>query len=410
MLATTNIYLADWMSRSIERHVGYTGGASLFYIILLMLFVSQAAANVRAFRLLSRLLTWTAAFQFALIVGIFAILASIAWPGAYPFQIMAYTSSSWIPVEPAAGGTSMLLGFLLLQRLFLGIGDGAQAGEETSDPRITLPWSIYLSAAGLAFFGFILFAFIVMHARIGDFGLTAMPALGDWLTDVWERWGDAGASLFFVLVAVLVWANGTLTMGAGARTLFAMARDEVIPFASKLSAVSVLYRSPMQALLTIAAGAGAIALLSSAIYSSAMVQSLLPQLILLSIAALHAAYAIPIGGRVLLTLKERKDNHPLRPANRKRSKLHGPWNLGKYSLTVDGITVCWLTGSAVLAVCLLKPAALIIASVCLIAGTACMERMLRRLRRKTPVKIVGSIRFGKRTMDECIRIERKFPQ
>lgn len=125
LLATTNLYLADWMSRTVERHFGYTGGAGLFYIILLMLIITQAAAHIRAIRLLGRLMAWTAAAQLAAAAGMIAILTSIAWPGIYPFAILAHASPAWTASAPPDGGSSSaLLGFLLLQRLFIGIGDG----------------------------------------------------------------------------------------------------------------------------------------------------------------------------------------------------------------------------------------------------------------------------------------------
>ncbi|MBM7563327.1 amino acid permease [Paenibacillus sacheonensis] len=410
LLATTNIWLADWFCRTLQRLWGYTGSSGFFYLVLVTLFITQAAANARTGRVLGRLMSWSAGFQVALLAAILVILVTIAWPGLYPFQILGYTADFWNSVNGAGGGeTSAVLGLLLLQRLFLGIGDAAQAGEETRDPRIALPWSIYLSTAGLSILGFVLFAFILLHARVGSEGLRALPALGDWLVDVWGRWGDASTLCFFLLAIVPVWMNGSSTMAAGSRTLFAMARDESIPFAGKLSVVSVDYRVPIRAVLALAAAAGVIATFFVMTVPASSLLTMVMQLVLLSVIAMHAALAIPIAGRLRETLQE-SDARKASSGIRKRSKLRGPWELGKYASAVDAVVVCWLTGSALLALWLLKPAALLIAAGCLLAGAWCIERKQRSLRRKTPVKIVGSLRFGRRSMDECIRIERKFPQ
>lgn len=410
MLATMNLWLADWMCRNVERHLGYTGGTGLFYIVLVMLFVTQAAVNARAFRSLGRLHFWTAGCQLLLFVAILAILAAVAWPGEYPFQILTYTAMEWNPLQGAAGSdASWLLGLMLLQRMFLGIGEGAQSGEETRDPRITVPWSIYLSAAALAIFGFILFAFIAVHAKTGAEGLTALPGIGDWLVDIWDKWGAACSVLFFVLAALLAWANGTSTMASASRTLFAMARDESVPAAGKLAAVSEQYRSPVVALLTVTIVTGGIALLLAIAASPASLQTLIVQLILVSIAAMHAAYATPLGGKLKEAYSTARGSGG-QPRSRRRNKLNGPWALGKYGTGVDTVTVCWLGGSALLAVVLLNPVALTAAAACLLVIAVVVERTQRSLRRKTPVKIVGSMRFSRRTIDECIRIERKFPQ
>ncbi|MFC4809550.1 amino acid permease [Paenibacillus sp. GCM10023250] len=405
LLMTTNVWLADWICRTVERLFASTGGAGLYYTALTALFVSQAAVAARAMRGFVRLLAWSAIVQLLLPAVIVAALAAQVWHGGDSFLSLGLTAADMNPAGEEGGQGPALLGFMLLQRMFLGLGDGAQAAEETHDPRVNVPWSIFLSAAALALLGFVLFAFIAMHARTGAGGLTAPAAIGDWLVGAWERLGNAVASLFFLLTAAIVWAGGTSTLAAVSKTLFAMGRDESAPFAAKLAAVSVRHRSPAWATLAAAAGAGLPALAFALAVPRDALGLQLPQLVLAGVAAMHAAYALPIAGRLMETLRGRGAG-----GSRKRSRLRGPWELGKYAAVVDAATVCWLAGTGFMAVCLLKPVALMAAAAISAAGAVGIERRQRALRRKSPLKIVGSMRFSRRTIDECIRIERKFPQ
>ena len=248
-----------------------------------------------------------------------------------------------------------------------------------------------------------------MHAKTGAEGLTALPGIGDWLVDIWDKWGAACSVLFFVLAALLAWANGTSTMASASRTLFAMARDESVPAAGKLAAVSEQYRSPVVALLTVTIVTGGIALLLAIAASPASLQTLIVQLILVSIAAMHAAYATPLGGKLKEAYSTARGSGG-QPRSRRRNKLNGPWALGKYGNRRRHRHGVLARGSALLAVVLLNPVALTAAAACLLVIAVVVERTQRSLRRKTPVKIVGSMRFSRRTIDECIRIERKFPQ
>ncbi|SFI32885.1 Amino acid transporter [Paenibacillus sp. UNC496MF] len=405
LLITTNVWLADWSCRTIERLFGSTGGAGLYYTVLTGLFASQAAVAARAMRGFGRVLAWSAAVQLLLPVAIVALLAAQVWHGDDPFQALGLTAADLSPAGEGGGLAPALLGFVLLQRLFLGLGEGAQAGEETNDPRVTVPWSVFLSAAALALLGFVLFAFIAMHARNGAGGPVPQAAVGDWLVGAWERLGSAAAALFFALAAAVVWAGGTTTLASVSKTLFAMARDESAPFAAKLAAVSMRHRWPVWATLAAAAGAGLPALAFALAVPRDALPLLLPQLVLAGIAAMHAAYVLPIGGRLKETLRGQGA-----AGTRKRSRLKGPWELGKYGAAVDAATACWLAGTGLTAVCLLKPAALLTAAAVLLATAIGIERRHRALRRKSPLKIVGSMRFSRKSIEECIRIERKFPQ
>lgn len=408
LLAATNVWLADWISRTIDVHFGYTGGAKLFVIVLIMVFVTQTSVNVRSFRSLGIRGIWTFAISAFMVAALLLVMAYRAWPGDYPFQIMGATAEPWLTGGFGTGGNaSFLLGLLLMQRVFLGAGDGAQAGEEIRDPRINMPWGIYLSTAAVIMFGYLLYAFILLFGAHGAEDWSWTSAIGDWLVTMWSSWGAACSAVFCILASLLAWANGASSMSAASRTLFAMARDDATPFPEKLSFVSEQYRSPANAVVTIGALSGATALLLALLTARNALTSNLEQLVLFGVIAIHAAYAIPVGKRFYEQVGW------IRPGQRNigvRSRPIGPWHLGRFALAVDGTVFCWLLASAGIAVCLLEPHTLAFAASILLVAMIGIEWQYRAARRKMPVKVVGSSRFGRRTAEECMRIERKFPQ
>ncbi|WP_219837484.1 amino acid permease [Paenibacillus sp. R14(2021)] len=410
MSVTTNLLLADWMCRIIEDRVGYSGGSGLFYTLLVLLFVSQGLVGVQGIRGLGALFTAAAGLQLLLIVVLFAMLALAAWPGEYPFQTLSgdlFDSGTF-----GKGGHSLLLGILLLQRLFLGKGTTAHAAEETCDPRINVPWSIYLSTTALFMLGFVLFAFILMHTALGGNGSgAAMLGLGVWLTEQWSAWGPLCSILCFIIAVFICWANGLTAATAATRALFAMARDESVPYFGKIAFVSKQFRSPMYAVITVSGASYMLATLLCTVASPESIQPLVQPLILLSVAAVHAAYALPVGLKLRSRYSASRQG-VARSVSRDRGlpNRRGPWELGKYSVLIDAVTFGWLTVSAMLACSMLALSVQVAAVILAGAGFVGIELRHRSLTRKTPVKVVGSSRFGKRTIDECIRIERKFPQ
>ncbi|SDX78223.1 Amino acid transporter [Paenibacillus sp. CF384] len=395
MLVTTNLLLADWIYKVMEQRLGYAGGGELYYALLIVLFLTQALLNIRGVHALGKIAGISTGLQLFLWIAILFFLVVAAWPANYPFQMLAGT-------DPIAGNTEpvLIIGMLMLQRLLLGSDFAGQMAEETRDPRIIVPWSIFFSSVMLGLFGFILFVLLFMWFPLGSEGLTAYSDISTWFVTLWTKWGALSNAILLLLIVSFVWMNGNASMAAASRTLFAMARDEAAPYSGRLSAVSVLYRTPLRAVLAVSIGAGVCSLVLKSLSAGAVTpQYTLQQLILISVGALHVALALPIGAKLYGEI-----------TNRNLAKLKGPWNLGAYGIYVDAIALSWLTISATAAFAYMDSVLLLYLAFSALIGGLLIEWKYRALLKKLPFKVVGSIRFSRRSIDECIRIERKFPQ
>ncbi|WP_308634289.1 APC family permease [Paenibacillus silvisoli] len=394
LLVTTNLLLADWIYMVLEKRLGYAGGEELRLILILVLFITQALLNVRGVHELGRLAGFTAIVQLFVCMAVAIFLVAAAWPSMYPFQMLSGTAS------PSGGETSLVLGMLLLQRLFLGGDSIGQMAEETKDPRVNVPWSIFFSALMLGVFGYILFVIVMMFFPLGREGFASYLEIGSWLAALWDRLGAFLSGIMMLLILWAVWMNGSISIAAASRTLFAMARDEAAPFSGKLMAVSEQFRTPLRSVLAVTAAAASVAVTLKAVSASGVTpQSMLAQLAMLGIGAMHTAYALPIGAKLYGVF-----------TNRANAKLKGPWHIGKYGTAVDMAAVCWLTATGLVAIAMLDPIVLSVLLCALLAASCIIEWKYRAMLKKSPFKVVGSIRFSRRSIDECIRIERKFPQ
>jgi amino acid transporter len=285
---------------------------------------------------------------------------------------------------------------LILQKLFLGSDAAAQTAEETYEPRINVPWAIYLSVVYTFIFGFVLFAFLLIQFPIGTEAFTSYGDLSLWMDRIWARWGGTASAVAAIVIALLGWSSGLGTMTSASRTWFAMARDGVVPFAKRTAAVSERYRTPLSSIVSVAATSIIISITAGVIGWHAAEQAMLISLISLGLAAIHISYAIPI----VIKFTAHRHKRPV--------VTHGPWHLGKIGLTADTISLLWLLASTVYVIWRLEPIIQICTCTATVLITLLIEFKYRRLR--GPFKSVDSMRFSRRTIDEMIRIERKFPQ
>ncbi|WP_240633101.1 APC family permease [Paenibacillus montanisoli] len=394
MVVTTNLLLADWIYKVMEERLGYAGGGELRFMLILFLFITQALLNVRGVHALGKLAGATAVLQLSIGLAFIICLLAAAGPSMYPFRMLSEAA------PPSGSEPALLIGMLLLQRIFLGGDSAGQMAEETNAPRINVPWSIFFSAVMLGFLGFILYVLVMMFYPLGRGGFTSYQEIGFWLAGIWDQWGALVNGIMIILMIWAVWMSGSVSIAAASRTLFAMARDEAVPFSNKLMAVSVQFRTPLSAVLAVTSAAACMTIALKAVTSSgATPQSMLMQLVMLSVAAMHAACLLPIAAKLYGGAM-----------NRNRSRLRGPWHLGKYGTAVDVASLSWLTVTGTSALALLEPMTSLGLICAVLAAGLIIEWKYRAMLRKSPFKVVGSIRFSRRSMDECIRIERKFPQ
>ncbi|WP_236340768.1 amino acid permease [Paenibacillus plantiphilus] len=393
LLVAANLLCASWLNDTAGNLFGYDTSSWSLCAIMVGLYLSQTIVSCNGAVSLRRIwgsMTW---LHLGFIVGVAGTLIAISWPGVVPLDRLYDIGGT-----SAGSSTSLsfLSGLLLLQRLFIGGDAAAQLAEETVDPRINVPWSIYLSVVYIFIFGFVLFVILLMQFPSVTAGYGSYSALGGWLTDLWLGWGGAASWMVCIVVLLLGWNSGLAAMNTGARMLFSLARDNASPLPRRLSAVSEKTRVPIGSAVGIALAAGLVS--SFLLFFSTFGESTFVPLILSGMIALHLAYAIPIG----LKIHARRGLIP--PA------LHGPWQVGKLSPFVDGVSFLWLMISAVVAIWILDGTTLSTAGAVFCCIAAYAEFIHQRGKKKGLLRTSETIKFSRLKLDEMIRIERKFPQ
>lgn len=169
-------------------------------------------------------------------IGVTAELTGIAL-----IAVLLFTHSERTPtVVLHTGGQSgylwaFLVGSFTAAYVMIGFDSAGEMSEETVNPRRTAPRTILgaLAAAGLGG-GLLLLGALLAAPSLTD-GRLATEGMSYVLT---STLGDGPGRLLLADVAVAV-CVGTLAMQtAGARMIFSMARDGVLPFSRRLAAVS----------------------------------------------------------------------------------------------------------------------------------------------------------------------------
>ncbi|HEY3129537.1 MAG TPA: amino acid permease [Acidobacteriota bacterium] len=214
------------------------------------------------------------------------------------------------------------LGLLQAQWTFTGYDASAHLAEETADPRRRVPWAIILSVAVSGVVGYLLLLGLTL--AIGDLPatLTAKDAQGNNLPAVIAildaALGGRAGMLVSAFTAVAMWFCGLSTITSNSRAVYALARDQGMPWSSLYKSISLRHQTPVAA-IWLSVGLAFVALIYSGAYS--VVTSL-------SVVGLYTAYILPIflGWR----------------ADRKGRKWQrGPWHLGRFSQPLYLIAAAW---------------------------------------------------------------------
>lgn len=278
---------------------------------------------------------------------------------------------------------AFIVGMLVLQKLFLGMDGAAQGSEETSDPRIRVPWAIYMSTVYTMIGGFVLLMCLtlVLPAIVG----TALFSSSDSLLAAAALDGWQGNFLILLFIAAAVWGSGNSEMIICSRAIFCLARDQALPFSRELSQVSREQRSPLPAILVTT-------LLSIVLFGAGRLadggEAGIPSLLGFAVLCLQAAYMIPIWIKIKLY-------------GRHRLLDDAPWHLGSYRLIVDRAAFVWLLLSGAVSIFALGLWGAVGTGIWL----AFVMVMDRRYRKQHLAKLQSRL---KRPKGEIIRIERKF--
>ncbi|MFF1867961.1 amino acid permease [Kitasatospora herbaricolor] len=174
--------------------------------------------------------------------------------GILLIAVLLFTHSERTPtVVLHTGGQSgylwlFLVGSFTAAYVMIGFDSAGEMSEETRAPRRTAPRTILLALAAAGLGGGLLILGALLAAPDLTDGRLATEGLSYVLT---STLGDLPGRLLLADVAVAV-CVGTLAMQtAGARMLFSMARDGVLPFSRRLAAVSPRTGTPhLPALVT----------------------------------------------------------------------------------------------------------------------------------------------------------------
>ncbi|UVI27641.1 amino acid permease [Paenibacillus spongiae] len=399
LLAATNVMVGVWLNDMLAATFGYESRLWILCAIIVFLYLTQSAVCMRGTLSLGRIFAGTSWLQAAAVIGIIAYLAISQWPALYPMDILFQAKH---PLDSTAGSQtsfSFMAGLILLARMFLGAGSAGHAAEETVDPRISTPWAIYLSVVYTFIFGFVLFAFLLLHypSALGEH--TPWFIATEWLFAAWQEWKWIMNPIAVAVIAWIGWSSGLSAMTTGSRMWFTMARDESVPLAPWFAVISERFRTPYRSVLLIAVTACAVTVPIVIVMALGRAgDAYIFQLLALSLFAIHFAYAAPIA----LKLRAGSKGAPSLPA--------GPWALGRWGLPVDIAALAWLLITGLCALSLVHLPILLSAGCAVVLILAAIEVKRRGIIGKEPHRTMGTITFSKRTADEMIRIERKFPQ
>jgi len=396
-LSMMNLIVASWCTGLLTSRDGSTAGGWIFWLLLLTLFGAQLLAHSGRTRLLARLFAGTAWLQAILVIGIAAWLSSLLWPGYYPLEIIFERVHPFALSATEASGSKFLIGLLLLASVFLGTGSAGHMAEETADPGSSASWGIYLSVVYTFIFGFVLFTLVLIHWPEAPAGVASWGSVTNWLaTLAGNNWI---ASLFVLGLVWAGWSSGLGALTSASRTWFAMARDGAMPFSEWSGQLARRTQVPIRAGLIIVSAA--IALIAAPLVFTAgwerVVEETMVPLALISLLFIHISYVCPIALRSLMSGNNKTIWLPAGPFTTRRP-------------VIDLLSLVWLLASIVCAVMLLSVPSLICCVVVLAVIWGIIEWKLRWMPgTKQMQQSVGAIRFSQLTMDEILRIERKFP-
>ena len=138
---------------------------------------------------------------------------------------------------------ALLLGAIMPLYVMYGFDSAGSLAEETDDPRRTAPKAIWRALLTAGVLGFLLIGFGTMAVD--------QPATAGGLTSITKDvLGDSWGNLWLADVALAIFVCCLAIQAMSIRILFAMARDNNLPFARGLASVSAKRRVPVVPALT----------------------------------------------------------------------------------------------------------------------------------------------------------------
>jgi len=331
-LALFNMGCSIVLDSLLSSKWGYTPSSFSFWLAVLAVTVSQAALHTWGAALLGVLQSLSMWLQGSLALAIVCSLVWLLWPPPYSPSILYSFYDGALSGTVSAGG--FLAGCLLLLKLFIGFDAAAHVAEETVEPRVRVPWAMYLTVVYVALGGISLLSMMAITLGFADWA-SGEASLLRFMTET--ATGGAASVIAALLIVFALWGSGLQSMTVCSRALFSLSRDYALPFSSYWSAVSFRSQSPARAVWL---AAGFSPLLLAGVFAAAgssRSEDVIRLLLSCIVVFAHASYAIPIGLRLL--------NRIERTPHLSKS----PWQLGDWSPAVNWTAFIWLLATSILA-------------------------------------------------------------
>jgi amino acid transporter len=226
--------------------------------------------------------------------------------------------------HPVGGGQIGIgvIGLAALLPLYtlLGWEGAADLAEETHDPRRTAPLAMVRAVLVSGIAGFVIYAIFAMAIPFGIEDTVNQPR--NPLFYVISTQLGHGAGRFIEIVALIsIFAALLANVTVATRMLFALSRDNVLPFGKRLAKVSDTTRTPVLSVLVVGAFALGINLLSA---------GLVAKVLSLTAVAYYTTYLLTMAAAIY---GKRRDTIPTAP--------RGYFNLGRWLLPLAGLGIVW---------------------------------------------------------------------
>lgn len=319
--------------------LGFGDSPSSVMKVFTLLLISHAVLNHVGIRAVARLNDFSAWYH---ILGAGIIIGALAFfahkqPVSYLFT--QHFTTLKFGQSPVPYWYAFMSGLLLAQWTYTGYDASAHTIEETKNARVKAPWGIFSSVAISGLFGYLLICFVTLAIR----DLPAAAAADNPFKFIFEHAfpGSSFPAVVMWIVTIAQWFCGLACVTSTSRMMFALSRDNGMPFAGTWADVSRRFRTP-----------------AAAVWLSALLAFLLPALLLLFLAARHhvsdfstlygaitgvstiglyLSYGLPI----LLKLRAHK-------AGVWSAKTNGPWNMAGWSVLINTVSIIWVAFITVL--------------------------------------------------------------
>ena len=297
---------------------GYEASATNIYLVFAITLLMHGALNHTGVKLIAILNDMSVAVHIA---GVAVVVGMVFWFA--PTQPLSFLTQGVNSNGRSPYWWCFLLGLLQAHWTYTGFDASAHMAEETESPRTKAPWGIMLSVAVSGVVGYALILALTLAIRslpevlqAKDAGGNAIPpAIAVMQQALGAKMGNAMAAL----ASIAMWFCGLSCLTSTSRAVYALARDNGMPFSSFFRRVNPKHGTPGPAIWLLVI-ASAVAM----IWSGAI-----PVVTSLGTVATYICYIIP----VIFGL---------------RARLHGSawpdlaeWRLGSWGVLVNGIAVVY---------------------------------------------------------------------